>query len=422
MNTQPTPTVCWTSVTSAVDGLTWLKPKQRPFFLRWIRRFVLSPAHQLSSQEEALEAFLRVLREKGSFEDWQLAQAQRAVKWYQQTFQQRQATEAEGPRVDEKSTWEEVFEAARVILRQRDYAFRTEQTYLTWLQRFAKSTKETGPTGISTSDAVRFLSSLAVEQSVAAATQNQAFHAVRFLFTEVLGKEFSGLDHTIRAQQRKQVPVVLSRAEVRALLDQLEPSYRAIAALLYGTGMRISECMRLRIKDLDFENGYIVVRQGKGSKDRRVPLPRTLEASLKSRIERLRELYEEDRKADLPGVFLPNGLERKFSQAGKQFPWQWFWPMKKLAADPRSGVARRHHVHVKSVQRAIRVGTLAAKINKRVTPHVLRHSFATHLLEAGADIRTVQELLGHSDVSTTMVYTHTMNKPGLGVKSPLDDA
>jgi integron integrase len=414
--------VQWEAVEAAVHRLPWVNDKQRPFFLRWIRRFVLSNAHGLSCPTVGLNTFLASLREDSSFEEWQLAQARRAVEWYQKAFQPgKESPETRSAcSLSPDATWEEVFEAVRRILRQRDYAYRTEQTYLMWLQRFAKFTGNGRPTTVSCHDASRFLSDLAVEQAVAAATQNQGFHAVRFLFVEVLEKDFSGMENTIRAQSRERVPVVLSREEVKTLFCKLNAGYRPMAELMYGTGMRISECMRLRIKDLDFDNGYIVVREGKGSKDRRVPLPKKLEGELKARVERLRGLFEEDRKADLPGVALPGALERKYPHAGKQFPWQWFWPMKNLSIDPVTRITRRHHVHVKLVQRAIRLAAREAG-DKRVTPHVLRHSFATHLLEAGADIRTVQELLGHSDVSTTMIYTHVMNKPGLAVRSPLDE-
>lgn len=417
-------TIDWESVQAAVSDLKWVNEKQRPHFLRWIRRFVLSDGGQGVEPTVAREGFLAGLQTQGEILDWQLKQAERAVRWYQEKFHESGEADFPGKVLKPASgkTWEETLVATRLILRQKDYAYRTEQTYVDWIERFRRFVGSATPGTLSSADASRYLSNLALVQEVAASTQDQAFHALRFLFTEVLNLEFSGFEKTIRAQKRQKVPVVLTREEIGRLFDHAPPAYRSIIELLYGTGMRVTECMRLRVKDVDFSNGYIVVHEGKGAKDRRVPLPRKLEPMLTERLENLRQLFEADRSADLPGVALPGpALERKYPNAGKEFAWQWLWPMKKLATDPRSQITRRHHVHVKLVQRAIREATLAARFTKRVTPHVLRHSFATHLLEAGADIRTVQELLGHADVATTMIYTHVMNKPGLGVRSPLDE-
>jgi len=419
----PTSSFNWKTIEAAVTGLPWVSEKQRPHFLRWIRRFLTSDASSADTDPAtARKSFLDGLGTGGEMQDWQLKQAERAVKWYQEKFH---PSSVGGAAADRESvlcgSWEEAVTATRLALRQRDYAYRTEQTYVDWIGRFQRFASPTTPAEISTGDVRRYLNDLALGQRVAASTQNQAFHALRFLFSEVLGKDFTGFEGTIRAEARQKVPVVLTREEIGQLIEGVHPAYRPIVELLYGTGMRVTECMRLRVKDVDFANGYIVVHEGKGAKDRRVPLPRKLEPMLRERMDRLRELFEADRQADLPGVALPGeALERKYPNAGKEFPWQWLWPMKKLSTDPRSGTVRRHHVHVKLVQRAIREAVLAARFHKRVTPHVLRHSFATHLLESGADIRTVQELLGHNSVETTMIYTHVMNRAGVGVRSPLD--
>ncbi len=421
MNTTSDQQNHWEAVKAAVNGLSWVNDKGRPFFLNWIRRYLTCEARGASSSVERLKGFLAALEREDRWQDWQVSQAQRAVRWYQRTFEGNIRAEADSAgALGKDSSWDQVYAEARRILRQHDYAYRTEETYLGWMKRFERFCQGKPPGRVSVDLAKGFLSDLAVTKEVRASTQNQAFHAVRFLFIEVLGKDFSGMEGTVRAQTREHVPVVLTRDEVKKLLEQLEGSYRLAAELMYGSGMRISECMRLRIKDLDFGNGYITVVEGKGSKDRRVPLPKRLEGALTQRIEQLRRLHQEDRQANLGGVFLPGALERKFPNAGKEFSWQWLWPMRNVSVDPRTGLTRRHHVSPKLVQRAIRGATKSAGIDKRVTPHVLRHSFATHVLEAGGDIRTVQELLGHADVSTTMIYTHVMNKPGLGVKSPLD--
>ena len=423
MSTTPDLNIDWAAVKAAVNGLSYVPEKVGPFFLRWIQRFVATQPDALKSPEDARKRFIEAMTASESYAEWQVRQAERAVRWFQARFGsggEEKVARAQTARLAPESSWEEVMAAVTRVLRQRDYAYRTEQTYLGWIKRFRQYTCAKHPAGLSTDSASAFLSDLAVDKGVGASTQNQAFHAVRFLFVEILGKEFSNLEGTIRAQRRERIPVVLTREEVSRFFECTSAGYRLMAQVMYGTGIRVSECARLRVKDLDFGNGFITVRQGKGAKDRRVPLPKKLEGCLRDRIERLRELHAEDRKADLAGVFLPGALERKYPNAGKEFTWQWFWPMLKPAVDPRSGVLRRHHVHVKQIQRAVRVAAKKAGIDKPLTPHVLRHSFATHLLEDGYDIRTVQELLGHKDVSTTMIYTHVMNKPGMGVRSPLD--
>jgi integron integrase len=265
-----------------------------------------------------------------------------------------------------------------------------------------------------------FLSELAVRWRVSVATQKQALNALVFLFREALGHEPGDLSGYELSRRGRRLPTVLTRPECTRLFEALTGTARLMAELMYGSGLRLTELLRLRIKDVDLERAQILVRAGKGDKDRVTMLPASLTGRLVTHRELLRKLFEKDRQDGLPGVWIPEGLDRKYPKAGEQWEWQWFFPSRELMTDPRSGVRRRHHVLDERLQNEVRQASRRAQINKRVTPHVLRHSFATHLLEGGSDIRTVQELLGHKDVSTTQIYTHVMSKPGLGVRSPLD--
>jgi integron integrase len=260
---------------------------------------------------------------------------------------------------------------------------------------------------------------LATERRVSAATQNQAFSAVLFLTSEVMGQPVEGVDG-VRAKRKRHLPVVLSRDELRKLFAMAEGSTGLMVRLLYGTGLRQMECLRLRVMDVDLDRRVILVRDGKGGKDRQVMLPKGLHAELADHRARLRGLWESDRTAELPGVWLPEALERKYPNAGTEFAWQWFFPSKQIGLDPISGLRRRHHFHENGLSKALKLACTRAGITKKVGCHTLRHSFATHLLEDGVDIRTVQDLLGHSSVETTQIYTHVMAGGGTGTRSPLD--
>lgn len=313
-----------------------------------------------------------------------------------------------------------LLDQVRAAIRVRHYSIRTEQAYVHWIARFIRFSGMRHPRDMGARDVTAFLSALATESDVAAATQHQALSAVLFLYRYVLEIELPWLDDLVRPKKPARLPTVLNTDEVSCLLDSFCPEHALMARLLYGTGMRLMECLRLRVKDVDFTRSEILVRDGKGGKDRVTMLPRSLSGPLREQLRRARALFEADRAAVSPGVFLPHALERKYPNAGESWPWFWVFPADGLSIDPRSGIERRHHAHEKSLQRAMKRAAARAGLCKPVSVHTLRHSFATHLLESGYDIRTVQELLGHSDVSTTMIYTHVLNRGGRGVVSPLD--
>lgn len=308
----------------------------------------------------------------------------------------------------------------REVLRFKQMARRTEEAYVDWIRRFIVWSGKRHPREMGTAEVRGFLTYLAAERNVAAATQNQALNALVFLYREIVGGELGWLDGFEPAKRGQRLPEVLSRAEAQALLGQLAGTNSLIARLLYGTGLRLLEGLRLRIKDLDFARAQIIVRGGKGDKDRVTMLPEALRGELQAHLLRVREQHERDLAAGLGTVWLPKALAVKYPRAAREWPWQWVFPSAELSMDPESGLRRRHHVSDAGVQRTVKRAAQAAGLARRVTPHVLRHSFATHLLENGTDIRTLQELLGHTDVSTTQIYTHVMQKPGLGVRSPLD--
>ena len=304
------------------------------------------------------------------------------------------------------------------ITRVRGMSIRTEQTYVEWAKRFAAYCG--GSFSAEPLKVRDFLEYLALARQVAPSTQAQALNALVFLYGQVLETELGDLGAYRRPVQKRRLPVVLSRPEVEALLGKMSGRNALMASLLYGAGMRLMECVRLRIKDVDFGNSYILVVDGKGGKDRRVPLPERLVPCLKAHLAHMKKQHDDDLKAGLGEVFIPASLARKYPNAAKEWGWQYVFPAARISTDPRSGKRRRHHINENGLQKAIKAAAAEAGIAKRVTCHTLRHSFATHLLARGADIRTVQELLGHADVSTTMIYTHVLNRPGLAGKSPLD--
>ena len=309
---------------------------------------------------------------------------------------------------------------ARERMRTRHLALRTEQAYLQWMRRYIAFHDRRHPRRLGAPEVEQFLTHLAVRRKVSAATQNQALQALLFLYRQVLEIELPWLNNVTRAGSAKRLPVVLTREEVRALLAQLQGAPWLIANLLYGGGLRLMEALRLRVKDLAVERGELIVRDGKGGKDRATMIPAVLETPLRAHLSRLRSWYEEERRRGQPGVSMPAALARKYQHGRTQGGWQYLFPSATLCRDPYAGVPVRHHLHEKAVQRAVQGAVRKAGLTQPASCQTLRHCFATHLLEDGYDIRTVQELLGHADLKTTMVYTHVMAKGVAGVRSPLD--
>ena len=313
-----------------------------------------------------------------------------------------------------------LLDQVRNAIRSRGYSPRTEKAYVFWVRRFIVFSGRRHPEAMAEPEISRFLEALATRLRVSASTQNQAFSAILFLYRAVLGRELKGLGGTPRAKLPERVPTVLSPNEVQAILDRMRGVPALAAALLYGAGLRLSEVVQLRVKDIDFDRKEITVRRGKGRKDRRTVLPRELEVALLTHLIKVEKLFERDTRWTHVYVTLPDRLSLKYPNAPHEWGWQWVFPSTATSVDPRSGVIRRHHLNEASVQKSVGSAARRAGIDKPCSPHVLRHSFATHLLQAGYDIRTVQELLGHREVSTTMIYTHVLNRGGRGVRSPLD--
>lgn len=300
------------------------------------------------------------------------------------------------------------------------YSRSTEKTYLYWIKFFILYNQKRHPRDMGAIEVEAFLSHLATQREVSAGTQNQAMHAILFLYKQVLNIDLPWLDGVTRAKPSKRLPLVLNQSEVRSLLASTSGTPGLVVRLLYGTGMRLMEGLRLRVKDVDFEKRSITIRGGKGDKDRITMLPDAIINDLRAHLAERRRWHDIDLSKGMADVELPHALERKYPNAGKEWGWQYIFAAASYSTDPRSGVIRRHHIHEKTIQRHVKNAAERAGINKPAHPHTLRHSFATHLLESGYDIRTVQELLGHSDVSTTMIYTHVLNRGGHGVASPLD--
>ncbi|MFA6094987.1 MAG: integron integrase [Candidatus Paceibacterota bacterium] len=313
-----------------------------------------------------------------------------------------------------------LLDQVRDRIRIKHYSIRTETQYVQWIKRFILFHNKRHPQEMGAAEMEAFLTHLAVDGHVSASTQNQALSALLFLYKEVLGIDLPWLANVVRAKQPQRLPVVLTRSEVREVLARMKGMHGLMASLLYGSGLRLMECVRLRVKDVDFERCEILIRDGKGGKDRVTMLPSSAATGLTAHLEQRRTLFEDDKRVGKANVFLPGALAVKYPNAATEWSWQYIFPSGSYSLDPRSGVERRHHVDEKLLQRAMKKAVQASGIAKPATPHTLRHSFATHLLESGYDIRTVQELLGHSDVSTTMIYTHVLNKGGRGVLSPLD--
>jgi integron integrase len=319
-----------------------------------------------------------------------------------------------------KTQGKKLLEQVSDSLRLKHYSYRTEETYLTWIKRFILFHGKRHPKEMASPEIEAFITHLAVERNVAVATQNQALSAILFLYKYVLKKEIEMPPSLVRPGRPKRLPTVLSQAEVTKVIAQMHGVSKIMTKLLYGSGLRLMECMRLRVKDIDFENRQIIVRDGKGENDRATILPDSVVAELKLHLENVKAIHEKDLREGYGETNLPYALNVKYPNASREWVWQYIFPASQRSTDPQTGVIRRHHLDESVLQRAVREAAQRAKINKPVSPHTFRHSFATHLLQNGYDIRTVQELLGHKDVKTTMIYTHVLQRGGLAVKSPLD--
>lgn len=412
---------------------------RHPFYVRDVEAFIGSFSGrnlQDLTQEEVESYLLKTLSKK--LENWQKLQVVEAIQlllveavnsrparyvdwafWREKVLGDEDSPIKPPPRGSFSGLNKNWLDEMARKLQAMNYALRTEKTYIHWVKQFDNFLNDRVFDVVTPQDIEAFLSYLAVDRKVSKSTQNIALNAVVFLMREVLNRNPE--EYQFRhAKRTRRLPTVLSKEEVKRLLEFAPENYRVMMGLMYGTGMRLMECVRLRIKDIDFDYSQIIVRQGKGDKDRVVPLPEKYRDDLQQKIDNVYETHQQDLSNGAGGVYLPEGLARKYPNAQKEFLWQFVFCATRISTDPKSGAYRRHHIHATALQKAVRNAASLAKINKKVSSHVLRHSFATHMLEAGYDIRTIQELLGHNDVETTMIYTHVLNKPGLSVKSPVD--
>ena len=393
-----------------------VKEKSIPYYIWWVTGCYNSLKKDLTETINGDEKKNWLLELATKYEDWQVKQADYALKLYTYFISHH------GDRgVDSYSdAWESLERQTRRMLRLKQRSYRTEQAYIKWLRRFRAYLRDKEPDTLTGSDVQAFLTHLALDQKVSASTQNQALNGLVFFFRYVLKKDLEGCIDAIRAREKRRLPVVLTRREINQIFSVLNGVHKIMAMLIYGSGLRVSECTRLRVKDLDLEKNVVLVRSGKGDKDRITIFPENLKDDLLAHMDSIKVLHDEDRRNNIPGVWLPGALDKKYPNAGKEWGWFWLFPSKSLSVDPVTRVVRRHHIHTATLQRAFKTAVKKAGIQKPATVHSLRHSFATHLLENGYDIRTVQELLGHKNVHTTMIYTHVARKNIMGVKSPLD--
>ncbi len=389
------------------------------FYVLWVTHFLnycnKHPDDEFNEQD--IDAYLKSLTKK--YEQWQVDQARQAIEIYR-FWKSRRERKAGLTRLDTRDQWKIAAEDMHNIMRLKHLALKTEQTYLNWVRKFYWFVNGEPPGELKSNHVKDFLTHLAVERKVAASTQNQAFSALLFLFRHVLDKPLDDISEAIRVNKKRRLPVVLTQPEVERLLTEMSGVNRLMAQIIYGGGLRLKECVQLRVKDIDINRKTVVIRRGKGDKDRETVLPGSILSDLKLHFEEIQSLYDKDRECNQAGVELPGALERKWPLAGREWAWFWVFPSYKLSADPVSGQIRRHHVHPSVLQKHLKKAAIKAEIHKRVTVHTLRHCFATHLIEQGCDVRTIQELLGHSHLETTMIYTHVAQTNRLGIISPLD--
>lgn len=400
------------------------------FYIYWVRRFLKFSNYQLENiNAERVSQYLDSLDANEKIADWQVKQAADAVILYIEKYLKRsvqhltpQAKDSKTQSTDFKGAiqWEQTLEEAKSAIRLRHFSLSTEKTYLGWIARFKAFFKDSDPHLLETNDIKKYLTHLALHGRVSASTQNQAFNALLFFYRHILHKEVDDITSVPRAKRKMNLPTVLSRDEVKNLLSHLDGVFLLMGQLMYGCGLRLTECLCLRIKDIDFENNLLMVRSGKGEKDRALIIPEKIKEDLYKQLASVKEIHDQDLKMGYGEVFLPDALDKKYPNAPKEWGWQWVFPAKKLSVDPRTGKVMRWHIHPSAIQRAVKEAVRKANLPKMASCHTLRHSFATHLLEAGHNIRTIQELLGHKHVNTTMIYTHVIRKKPPEIRSPLD--
>lgn len=389
------------------------------FYAVWAERFI---GFCRGSVDASLRAgFLEGLG--SDREPWQVAQADKAVRlflfYWSCLSSCAKPPSASGTRTTH--AWMTAVDELVRVARVQHLSLRTERTYVGWVERLRGFVRDATPSDLAPADVQRFLSDLAVNGNVSASTQNQAYSALLYFFRNVLGLEIDSIGNAVRAKTKRRIPVVLSLLEIQRVIKRLDEPYKLMVRVVYGCGLRMEECLNLRVKDVDPIAGVLVVRRGKGDKDRLVRLPKDVKRVWAAHLRLVRRLFEQDRAKDEPGVALPDSLERKMPSAGKSWSWFWVFPAPGVSIDPRSRVVRRHHLHASGLQKRFRAVVAQEGLTQQATIHSLRHSFATHLLENGYDIRTVQDLLGHSKVETTKIYTHVANTHHVNVRSPLDD-
>lgn len=394
--------------------------KYLPYYLKWVTeglRFLDIPLSQTITNDQKSQ-FLKYLSK--NHEDWQVNQADNALRLYSYFLSSQHPDKAGSIPEALMNDWKAVEEKTVEAIRLRHRSYSTEKTYIAWFRQFQGFVKSKDLKELNGKDLQDFLSYLAVERKVSSSTQNQALNAIVFVYRHVLEKDIEDQINSVRARQKRRLPVVLTVKEVNNIFDEMSGLHCLMAKLIYGCGLRLQECLSLRIKDVDIKQGIVIVRSGKGDKDRRTVLPESLKDDLLHHISFAREIYEQDRKDNTNGVYLPGTLEKKYPNVGKEWGWFWLFPARDISIDPRSCIVRRHHLHPTALQRAFKEAVIKAGITKQASIHTLRHSFATHLLESGYDIRTIQELLGYRNLQTTMIYTHVATKNILSVRSPLD--
>jgi len=421
----------WTEYNNTLEKLGVTGPESK-YYVQWAQRFERFINGMAFDQvtPEIVQGFLADAKEQDWVTDEYVDQARQALRILYKdhlkiglnraSFRKPVRLDPMGGKADKWKGVEETIAALVAEVRVRHYSIRTEEAYVGWAKRFLAFHKMQDPRQLTHDHVRRYLSYLATSRDVSASTQNQALNAIVFLFTEVLKMDPGDFCDFTRAKKPLKVPTVLTKNEITKLFKQLDGVHLLLAGLMWGSGLRVMECLRLRVMDIDFDARQIIVRNGKGAKDRVTMLPERFVAGLRDQIVAVKKVFEDDKAHNVAGVFIWPSLERRQPGAGKEWIWQYVFPSSRLSVDPRTRTVRRHHIDEDTIQRQLKIAAQKAGVDKRITCHTLRHSFATELLRSGADIRTVQELLGHSDVSTTMIYTHVLNRPGVVAKSPAD--